>query len=323
MTLVTESSGTNTTGSTGRREKIPEGTLCVVCSDTASGIHYSVASCNGCKTFFRRAIVNRQQFKCQHDNNCIVDKSVRCGCRSCRLNKCFQMGMDPNAIQHDRDKIRYTKRITKLKAANEEILNGNKTSPIDSRLSNEDSPYSPNGVSSVETSDPNSAIANIINELLALEQKIDYLRLSAMEPHSSAFFSMSEPRLLEDDAWLSKHSAPIHICSTLRPCMPENKHYWILRDLTLMIEWVKCQPVVQNLLLSDKMAIVKTFAPIYPLLQLAFYSRNDVPDCLVYPDGTCLERESDDGSFDKNSQPINSMLLDGIHQRITPKNTAA
>ena len=29
------------------REKIPEGTLCVVCGDLASGIHYSVASCNG------------------------------------------------------------------------------------------------------------------------------------------------------------------------------------------------------------------------------------------------------------------------------------
>uniref|UniRef100_A0A915BPD2 Nuclear hormone receptor family member nhr-40 n=1 Tax=Parascaris univalens TaxID=6257 RepID=A0A915BPD2_PARUN len=79
-----------------RREKIPEGTLCVVCSDLASGIHYSVASCNGCKTFFRRALVNKQAFQCQFSDDCIVDKSVRCGCRSCRLKKCFQMGMNPN-----------------------------------------------------------------------------------------------------------------------------------------------------------------------------------------------------------------------------------
>ncbi|RCN29819.1 zinc finger, C4 type [Ancylostoma caninum] len=78
-----------------KREKIPEGTLCVVCADLASGIHYSVPSCNGCKTFFRRALVNKQTFTCQFSGDCVVGKSVRCVCRSCRLKKCFDMGMDP------------------------------------------------------------------------------------------------------------------------------------------------------------------------------------------------------------------------------------
>ncbi|KAK6034148.1 zinc finger, C4 type [Cooperia oncophora] len=61
-----------------QRRKVPEGELCAVCSDLATGYHYGVASCNGCKTFFRRTIVSEQTFICQYNGNCDVNKSGHC-----------------------------------------------------------------------------------------------------------------------------------------------------------------------------------------------------------------------------------------------------
>uniref|UniRef100_A0A915CKS5 Nuclear hormone receptor family member nhr-47 n=1 Tax=Parascaris univalens TaxID=6257 RepID=A0A915CKS5_PARUN len=58
-------------------EKLPPGTLCVVCEDLATGNHYSVPSCNGCKTFFRRAVVNNRTFACMGTGNCPVNKDSR------------------------------------------------------------------------------------------------------------------------------------------------------------------------------------------------------------------------------------------------------
>uniref|UniRef100_A0AC35FTG8 Nuclear receptor domain-containing protein n=1 Tax=Panagrolaimus sp. PS1159 TaxID=55785 RepID=A0AC35FTG8_9BILA len=61
--------------------------LCLVCNDVSTGYHYNTPSCNGCKTFFRRTIMKKQNFVCQYDGKCIIDKSIRCACRHCRFQK--------------------------------------------------------------------------------------------------------------------------------------------------------------------------------------------------------------------------------------------
>ncbi|CAL2051469.1 CBN-NHR-3 protein [Caenorhabditis brenneri] len=92
------SSGENT-GSEGE-----ESTICTVCCDEASGRHYGVVACFGCKGFFRRTVRAGKNYICRYNKNCRIDKAGRNVCRSCRFQKCLEVGMEPDAIRPDRDK---------------------------------------------------------------------------------------------------------------------------------------------------------------------------------------------------------------------------
>jgi hypothetical protein len=68
--------------------------ICQVCSDAASGYHYGVYSCEGCKAFFKRSTQGvMPSYVCPAVNTCTIDKQRRKSCQSCRLMKCFNVGM--------------------------------------------------------------------------------------------------------------------------------------------------------------------------------------------------------------------------------------
>nr|ABK76300.1 peroxisome proliferator-activated receptor alpha [Rachycentron canadum]ABV55019.1 peroxisome proliferator-activated receptor alpha [Rachycentron canadum] len=74
---------------------------CRVCSDKASGFHYGVHACEGCKGFFRRTIRLKLEYdKCER--NCKVQKKNRNKCQYCRFHKCLSVGMSHNAIRFGR-----------------------------------------------------------------------------------------------------------------------------------------------------------------------------------------------------------------------------
>ncbi|KHJ97081.1 zinc finger, C4 type [Oesophagostomum dentatum] len=81
-----------------------ESTICSVCCDEASGRHYGVVACFGCKGFFRRTVRAGKNYICRYDQKCRIDKAGRNVCRSCRFQKCLDVGMEPDAIRPDRDK---------------------------------------------------------------------------------------------------------------------------------------------------------------------------------------------------------------------------
>lgn len=67
--------------------------LCSVCGDKASGFHYNVLSCEGCKGFFRRSVIKGARYVCHSGGHCPMDTYMRRKCQECRLRKCRQAGM--------------------------------------------------------------------------------------------------------------------------------------------------------------------------------------------------------------------------------------
>lgn len=66
---------------------------CSVCRDKASGFHYNVLSCEGCKGFFRRSVIKGAQYACRGAGQCHMDPYMRRKCQLCRFRKCRQAGM--------------------------------------------------------------------------------------------------------------------------------------------------------------------------------------------------------------------------------------
>ncbi|KAM4035252.1 peroxisome proliferator-activated receptor alpha isoform 1-T2 [Anomaloglossus baeobatrachus] len=74
---------------------------CRVCGDKASGFHYGVHACEGCKGFFRRTIrLNLAYDRCERA--CKIQKKNRNKCQCCRFEKCLSVGMSHNAIRFGR-----------------------------------------------------------------------------------------------------------------------------------------------------------------------------------------------------------------------------
>uniref|UniRef100_A0A8C7RSP3 Estrogen receptor n=2 Tax=Oncorhynchus mykiss TaxID=8022 RepID=A0A8C7RSP3_ONCMY len=132
-TAVESGSGSGSGPGVGVLEMAKETRYCVVCSDYASGYHYGVWSCEGCKAFFKRSIQGHNDYMCPATNQCTIDRNRRKSCQACRLRKCYEVGMMKGGLRKDHGGrvFRRDKRHGGT-AGDNSVLEHSKASPQDS-----------------------------------------------------------------------------------------------------------------------------------------------------------------------------------------------
>ncbi|XP_037382508.2 nuclear receptor subfamily 1 group I member 2, partial [Talpa occidentalis] len=76
--------------------------ICRVCGDKATGYHFNVMTCEGCKGFFRRAMKRNVRLRCPfRKGTCEITQKTRRQCQACRLRKCLESGMKKEMIMSD------------------------------------------------------------------------------------------------------------------------------------------------------------------------------------------------------------------------------
>ncbi|CAF1961849.1 unnamed protein product [Rotaria magnacalcarata] len=95
---------------------------CSVCGSKALGANFGALTCAPCKAFFRRNARRKEvlQIQCQHidldhsrdqcHDNMSICSELR-HCTTCRLRRCFEVGMNANLVRSDEEKQRYKQMI--------------------------------------------------------------------------------------------------------------------------------------------------------------------------------------------------------------------
>nr|WCS71196.1 hormone receptor-like protein 4-2 [Pardosa pseudoannulata] len=97
---IVPSSSVNHTGEDEDEDDQPM--VCMICEDKATGLHYGIITCEGCKGFFKRTVQNKRVYTCVADGNCEITKAQRNRCQYCRFQKCLRQGMVLAAVREDR-----------------------------------------------------------------------------------------------------------------------------------------------------------------------------------------------------------------------------
>ncbi|CAI2357290.1 unnamed protein product [Caenorhabditis sp. 36 PRJEB53466] len=264
-------------------------TICAVCGDRATGYHYEVPSCNGCKTFFRRTVLSQRKYDCMRGGKCfnVLPKEKRCSCRCCRFQKCVEVGMNPFAIQTN-DSLCANAVVSKIV--------GKRKNSDDDSIPSTSKMVVPTEVISID-----NAIDKLIDGLMYLEIKVDDFRSCAYNPPKSEYKKLTD--LLDQHSMIGmvdkigpmpnwpirqlshKEMKAYHKSEQELPLAPERKN-WFVYDILTSVEYAKTFMFIHQIERNDQILLLRAVVLKLMNLNQSFYSYENKFDMILHPDGT-------------------------------------
>ncbi|XP_052006592.1 estrogen receptor beta-2-like [Xyrauchen texanus] len=251
--------------------------FCAVCHDYASGYHYGVWSCEGCKAFFKRSIQGHNDYICPATNQCTIDKSRRKSCQACRLRKCYEVGMMKCGVRRERCSYRGARhrRTPQIRDSSGGAIGVKCHSQHHLEFPlNPPHHLFPSG-GEAEQCGLNLSPEQLVNRIMEAEPPQIYLRDPVKKPYTEASMMMSLTNLAD-------------------------------KELVLMISWAKKIPGFVELSLSDQVHLLECCW--LDILMLGLMWRSvDHPGKLIFSPDLKLNR--DEGNCVEGIMEIFDMLL--------------
>ncbi|CAL2050339.1 unnamed protein product [Caenorhabditis brenneri] len=260
---------------------------CSVCGDRPTGYHYDVLSCNGCKTFFRRTIINRRQFACTKGGDCQFTKDFRCACRACRFEKCVRVGMNPTAIQFPHGRPLPIQPETDDGDSGDEESSG--SPPDDKSLAMIPFVAAPIREKTIHT-------YRFVDDIFRREDAVLRHRIPGTLPVEDDFCLgqlLRQSILIGGDKLIDRKPGTLYTKDPVR--------YWMVVDLLLIVEFAKTFEVFRNLHELDQKCLISHIGGVLHVATQSFYSYFEAKSStLTFPDGiNAFERKIADMQKDE------------------------
>ncbi|CAI2326311.1 unnamed protein product [Caenorhabditis sp. 36 PRJEB53466] len=249
---------------------------CLICGEPSTGKHYGIVACLGCKTFFRRAVVQRQDTSCKRERACDVTTMARKACRACRYRKCLESGMSKEALQPRRDLIGCRRIRSRPSCSN--------STPTPPRPHIEDK----------------SQYLALLDNLTTIDERLRSKKLEVVGSRQAAIdLSKQAKQGCSSISDTSGASTSRYVPGGTPPGSDHKMMVMLGTDISvatqtellMMLEWTRTLPVFANLPVSDKGVILKRFAVHCLILEHGYYTAAaNIDDVWLITNGTCMPR---------------------------------